>query len=364
MNTGRHFMALTGPTQSLPTLTLATLPPTPPTWRVGQRLEAVVVALLSQGRVALRIGEALLEARTTLATSPGQRLTLQVAQTDKQAVLRIVTEPPPQAAPAPKPTPMPNPMLAALRVALPQQLPLQTVFTRFAQLLTAAPGPPPPVTAALKQLLQQLPNAQTLSQTESLRQALADTGLPLEHKLRPQTPPAAVNRDLKANLLRLLAEAARSQGDGGTDLIRHAEAALARIQLHQFAALTHEHPLSWAGELPMRNGDDVTVLQFRIEKDGEQAGPGQAPAWSTWLSLDLHPLGPLHTKLTLRGNALSAALWAESPATAQLVEEHIPHLQQTLEHAGLEVHTLRCRQGRPPFPEPARLPAGLVDQNA
>ncbi len=343
-----------GSTQSSPLLTLTSTPTTAALWRVGQRLDAMVVSLLSPDRVSLRVGDAMLEARTSLATTPGQRLSLEVVQTDKQVVLRIITDPPKA-----------DPMIGALRTALPQQLPLQTAFTRFAELLAASPGLPPAVNSLLKQLLQQLPSAETISRSDTLKQALTDSGLSLEYKLSPQAAPAALNKDVKANLLRLLGEASRSQGEGIADLIRHAEAALARIQLHQLAALAQEQPpLSWAGEVPVRHGDHIDVFQFRIEKDANQSPDGQQQSWSTWLSFSLQTLGPLHTKLTLTGKRLSAAFWAESSATASLLNEHLNHLQQSLELTGLEVADLHCRQGRPPFPPPARFPKGLLDLNA
>ena len=350
----RIITDIQGPKQPSPLLTLTSTPAIAALWRVGQHLDAVVVSLLSQDRVSLRIGDAQVEARTSLATTPGQRLSLEVVQADKPIVLRVIAEPTKA-----------DPVITALRTALPQQLPLQESFTRFAGLLAASPGLPPTINAMLKQLLQQLPSSETMSRSDTLKQALMDSGPSLEHKLNPQSKTEALDQDLKANLLRLLSEATRNQGSGVADLIRNTEAALARIQLHQLSALTQEQPpMSWAGEVPVRHGEHIDVFQFRIEKDGKQSASAQQQSWSTWLSFSLHTLGPLHTKLTLTGKTISAAFWAESSETAGLLNEHLNHLQQSLELAGLEVADLHCRQGRPPFPTPARFPKGLLDLSA
>lgn len=347
-------MDFVGPTLSSSTITLASLPASTSLWQVGQLLDAVVVSLIGQDKVSLQIGNALLEARTSLAIAPGQRLSLEVVQSDKQIVLRIITAPSKA-----------DPMIAALRTALPQQLPLQTAFTRFAAILASSPGLPPVVTALLKQLLQQLPSDQTITRTNTPRQVFMDSGLFLEHKLSRNTQPVSLDKDIKANLLRLLAELTQGQGNSVADLTRHAEAALARIQLHQLATLAQDQPpLTWAGEIPVRHGNQIDVFQFRIEKDATHSAAADQQSWCTWLSFNLQTLGPLHAKITLTNKNIAAAFWAESNATADLVNEHLNYLHQTLEQAGLEVTDIQCRQGPPPFPPPDRLPKGLLDLTA
>ena len=338
----------TPPTQ---TLTLLSSTSSLAPLQLGQRVEAVVVSLLGQDKLSLQIGNAQFEARSSTAATPGQRLSLEVVQIDKQPILRVVAD-----------ATKADPLMTALRTALPKQVPLQAAFTQFSQLLASSPGLPTSVTALLKQLIQQLPNEQTITRLGALKQAFMDSGLFLEHKLKTDAQPPQLDKDTKASLLRLLGELNQGQGNTTADLTRQVEAALSRIQLHQLAALSQEQPpVTWAGELPVRHSNQVDVFQFRIEKDAKQSGDSNQTSWCTWLSLNLQALGPLHVKILLTQQNISTAFWAESKATADLVNQHISYLAKSLEQAGLEVKDIQCRQGRPPFPPTDRLPKGLLD---
>ena len=345
------FMDIPGPIPSSATLTLSNTPPALP-WRVGQRLDAQVITLIGPGKVSLKIGGAMLEARTSLATAIGQHLHLEVIRSDNQVVLRIIS-----------PTPQENTLTAALRAVLPQQQPLQTIFSHFAALLSSPSGLSPATTMLLKQLVEQLPMQQTISRSELLKQALMDSGLFLEHKLNTDPKPAALAADLKANLLRLLAEAAQGRNDSANSLARHVEAGLARIQMHQLSALTDSQTpvTTWAGELPVRDRNHIDVFQFHIEKDSKNTQHPEQQSWCTWLSFNIKTLGAMHAKITLSSNTIAATLWAEMDSTVALVKQNLNHLHQTLSMVGLNIKDVQCLHGSPPFPATDRLPRGLLD---
>jgi hypothetical protein len=345
------FMDIPGPIPSSSTLTLANTPPALP-WRVGQRLDAQVTTLIGPEKVALKIGGMMLEARTSLATVIGQHLHLEVIRSDKQIVLRLVS-----------PTPQENTLTAALREALPHQQSLQTIFSRFAALLTSSSGLSPKTIMLLARLVEQLPTQQTISRAEVLKQALMDSGLFLEHKLNTDPKPAALATDLKANLLRLLAETALGRKDAADTLARHVEEGLARIQLHQLSALADaQTPLTtWTGELPIRNHNQVDVFQFHIEKDPKNAHYPEQQSWCTWLSFNIKTLGPMHVKITLSGNNIAATLWVELDSTVTLVKQNLSHLHQILSGVGLNIKDMQCLHGSPPSPPTERLPTGLLD---
>ncbi len=314
-------------------------------------MDAIVVSQIAQDRLALKIGTAVLEAHSSLEVSVGQQLSLEVVQTGKQIVLRIIPNPP-QA----------DPVMASLRTMLPQQIPLQLAFARFSEILDSNLGLPPAVTALLKQLFQQLPSDQTIIGDDKFKQSLIESGQFLESQLGSNAQTASLNRDIKANLLRLLDELVHNETDNTADLTRHVGAALARIQLHQLSALIQENaPVAWAGELPIRHGDQVDVLQLRIEKDTTQAADIADKNWYTWLSLNLRTLGPLHAKIALSNQGISATFWAESKPTADLVNEHLSYLHQALQRVGLEVKDIQCHHGHPPFSTTDRMPKGLLD---
>jgi hypothetical protein len=343
-----------GSSQTVPTLTLNNPPASAAQWQVGQRLDAVVAALAGRDRVTLQIGNVMLEARGELAAAVGQRLSLEVARMDNQIVLRITSS-----------ASQADPVMEAFRSALPQQLPLQEAFTRFTEILASNPELTPTATAILKVLLQQLPSDQTVTHSGALKQSLLESGQFLEHELGSSAQASSLNKDIKANLLRLLAELVQSGANNNVDLTRHVEGALARIQLHQLSALTQEQTsIAWAGELPIRHGNQIDVLHLRIEKDSTKSADADQKSWYTWLSLDLKSLGPLHAKIALSDRSISTSFWAESNATANLINENLSYLHLALQQAGLEVKEIQCRQGRPPFPAPDRLPKGLLDITA
>lgn len=344
-------MDIVGTNLSPPTLTL-TQAFAGGSWRAGQRLDAVVIDPVTKDRVSLQIGDLVLEARTSLAITVGQRLHLEVIRADNQIVLRITT-PPAEA----------NPLAAAYRASLPQQLPLQTIFARFSDALSSPSGISPSAIGLLQQLLRQLPAQQSITRIEVLKQALRDSGLFLEHKLNPSSQTSSLDKDLKANLLRLLEELTHHSGDAASALTRATEAALARIQLHQLSALACEQDatMSWTGELPVRNGDAVDVFQFRIEKDTDNAAAEERRSWSIWLSFNLKTLGPLYAKVTLTNENISATLWAELGGTVDIINGHLNVLRQSLNQAELEVKNLQCLQGHPPRPRTEYAPMGLLD---
>jgi hypothetical protein len=311
--------------------------------RPGTMLQAVVTARSGE-RVTLSIGDRSFEARASQALTPGQRLHVQVVRTERPAVLRVVEE-----------NGAGEALRSAMRAALPRQLPLKEVFALLGA-LPAGPGG-----TLLKHLLQNLPEAENITRGDAFKAAVKNAGQLLEHRLERDASAAELRQDLKANLLRLLA-ALNQAPEEGRDLARQIGAAVANIQLHQLAAAAPDPSApAWAGEIPLRRGDQVDVCRLRVEKDGGNDGDQRPSGWSTWLSLELPALGPLHARLSLSGFTLATTLWAESDATAARVNEHLGYLRQALEGAGLEVADLQCHRGRPPFLPPDRLPAGLLD---
>jgi hypothetical protein len=345
-------MDIAGPSSTPPTLTLIDTAGST-SWRIGQRLDALVTTTPGEGKITLDIEGIVLEARTTLAASVGQRLNLEVIRSDNnQIVLRIIPS-----------SPASDRLTAALREILPHQLPLQTVFSRLTAILPSSSQLPPAITALLKQLIDQLPDRQSICRPDGLKHALHDSGLFLEHKLGGGSEAASPATDLKANLLRLFAEASRSNDDAGNPLVHHVEAGLARIQLHQLSALT-EIPMTWTGEIPVQDDRHVDVFQFHIERDAKTAAEPEQQSWSTWLSFDLKTLGPISVKLALTNKTVATTIWAELNSTVDLINQNLDFLHQSLRAVGLEIRDLQCRQGNPALPLPKRLPQGLLDLTA
>lgn len=387
-------------------------------WQVGQILQAVVVSTDVRGTMTLKINDALIQAQTQhpLPTPlPGQSLQLKVISNQTDIVLKVVN-----------PATKDDPITQALRTALPRQAELAPLLTNITLLANpAANKPTPAIPQPLAQLVQQLFNNLT-STTQAttaagLKEAVNNSGLFLESKLAhlaTQNPnlrlPLSV--DFKAGLLLLremlttppssgqqqeIPTTPRSPGAEPQPLLRHTaaqnisgtsapattsttgsnipqllttlatqtEGALARLQINQLVSLSAapDSPL-WTIELPLRQNNQTDLIQLRIEKDAtSRTTDGQEKPWSISLKLEPTGLGTVHARLTLLGQQISVALWAEQTSTATLANRNIESLQYGLAQAGFDTGTLGCQEGVPPHTTPDALLIGthsLLDTHA
>ena len=170
----------------------------------------------------------------------------------------------------------------------------------------------------------------------------ADTSAPLLRGQPPQAPSAAA-----LQLARVASEALTS-----VELQRQVEGALARVQLNQLSSLPQERPApEWLIELPVRRGDEADVWGLRIardERDGgqENAAAEDAGAWTVMLAFDLPGLGPMQSRINLRGDRVSAQFFSPIQGVLPRINEQLPQLQARLQQAGLRVAELTCHQGR------------------
>lgn len=211
---------------------------------------------------------------------------------------------------------------------------LDALFKALQGLSSNLPGD---MQASLDDLLDALPDLQKLSDPSGLSKAMGDSGLLLEAKLLAgQT--GALAQDLKANLLRLIAQMApnlpngagslpaaanvaaaltqalpafvrnalgalgqnglRQQGitfplparlvqtlekEGGLEgLLKLAAAAVSRLQTHQLSSLAQSQAgpdgtvlTTWQLELPMRQHQDIVPLQVKVQREEDGAAKGE-----------------------------------------------------------------------------------------
>lgn len=284
--------------------------------------------------------------------------------------------------------------------------------------------------SSAERLLASLPDVRQLGDAKAVAQALGNSGTFLEGKLTG-VPTAAVATDLKAHLLRLVAQALPNAGattlnptsalapaalpglaraalgmlgnasprqqpgafplparllqslEGESDLqqlLRLAAAAISRLQSHQLSSLQQTGTAengnvqnTWQTEIPMRHGQEFIPLQVKLQREetpkqhAERQHESRDPLESLWrieLAFDLHPLGPLQVQAQLSQGRLSGQLWAEQPATAQLIERQLGELRERLLNCGLDVGDLQCHPGTPPQGPRTRLEQRWVDENA
>ncbi|QNH03858.1 flagellar hook-length control protein FliK [Pseudomonas sp. B11D7D] len=280
---------------------------------------------------------------------------------------------------------------------------------------------------SVEKLLGALPDSTQLSTAKGLAQALEGSGVLLEAKLL-QGQTSALPQDLKANLLRLIAQlmpqlpgssaplaglqsalsqnlpnlarqllgvgaagSARQQAltfplpsrllqnmDGEADLetlLKLAAAAVSRLQTHQLSSLAQTQVdangnllTTWQLELPMRHQQEVIPLQIRLQRE-EQNAKGEKnetkeTLWRIDLAFDLDHLGPLQVRAQLLRGSLSSQLWAERADTASLITAELGNLRERLQATGLEVGELACSQGMPPQGPKTSLEQRWVDETA
>lgn len=356
-----------------PTLTPTAATALTHSWAVGQILQVTVEARSPAGVLTLRLGNTVLEARSELPAAPGQALTLQVASAGNPVVLRVVAPPAADTA-----------IQQALRELLPRQGELEPLLNTLAGLARTPGALPAPLAALIRQFLDRLPEAQTLATPAGLRQALHASGMFLEARLAREAEPPP--QDFKALLLQLQAllrapkqtEARADAPDTATAaageaeaavlprLQQETEAALARVTLNQIGSLPHEAaPASvLLAELPLQYDGRPGVLRMQVEPDAHRQDGRTAPSWTAWLSFEPGDLGPVHCRLSVQQERVSASFWAERAATASLFQTNLGMLETGLQQAGMLPGLLHCQAGPPPLPAPPARHRTIVDERA
>ena len=287
-------------------------------------------------------------------------LRVQVMGEAEAGLLAAVTAAQPAEAPdvprAASPDPLHQVVAQARAEASGSQASAAPLFATLVQALRIA-DLPAPVRAAVAQVLAlQLP-AKGPFTAETVRQAVAQSGLFLEARLATGEPAPP---DLKAALLTLVralpAAAAREAAphvattapppvreaalaaqpatppalppaaDAPTvvALLRHeAEQALARQTLHQLASLPDGQTPAWMFEVPIATPQGTTVAQFEIERDARAPGAdSSSDVWRARFSIDVEPLGPVHVHLNLHPDRAAVTVWAERDGSLERLRAH------------------------------------------
>lgn len=176
-------------------------------FRMGERLDVVVEARLSEQRFLLRVlssGQAM-TAHSPIELTPGTRMRLEVTQPGEAGsipMLRMTFAEPDSSGEAVV-------TRDAMRQFLPRQesmLGLNRTLAHWIDQARNLPNTlPVPVRAAIKQLLAAIPDRSTLATPEGLQRAFRHSGLFLEAKLGQSQGLYTLSQDTKVQLLRLAA---------------------------------------------------------------------------------------------------------------------------------------------------------------
>lgn len=210
----------------------------------------------------------------------------------------------------------------------------------------ATPTAPQTATALSSQL------ASTLAAATSARLppgTFTDPSAPLMRGQPPMPPPLAALAQLARSGMPLTPQ----------ELLRHVEGALARVQLNQLSSLPVDRQLApeWLFELPVRRDNETDIWSLRISRDqarDKNAAENSAPDWTVMLAFDLPGLGPMQTRVDLRGDQITAQFFSQTQGILPVISEHLPLLKARLQQVGLQVNDLSCHHGQ--IPAPARQP--------
>ncbi|SBS26527.1 Flagellar hook-length control protein FliK [Marinomonas spartinae] len=241
--------------------------------------------------------------------------------------------------------------------ALKQSLPKQLSASEMAQLLkqlqsiqhTTTPLPPK-VQQALTQLIQNLPNIDTLTQSPSaMKQALQTSGQFSESLLKNNHPLAAA--DLKLNLSRLNTthQETSSLKPFPTDQIANAIERISTNQLRHFADSNQPYAQMFPMhiDLPIKEGQQNHLVQLDIDQDASTKElPKEERRWLVKLKFDFEETGRFDTRLSIQGNKVGIVFAAEQKTTQTAIRQHMEELKQKLREKDIEVERLDVFQGK------------------
>jgi hypothetical protein len=336
------------------------------------------------------IGPAALALRIQAISAAETELMAAVDAAQGQPSAQAAAEP--AAQPATPADPIRHAVDAARADAAGRQASLAPLFADLSQALER-PDLPGAIKAAISQILAfQLPSSGPFT-AETIRQAVAQSGLFLEAHLAQAAPGADAPHDLKAALLTLqqalppapagdtppppqrtappvrgaalAAQApmpsALSADADVTAIAQHlrpeVEQAVARQTLHQLASLPDGQTSAWMFELPIATPQGAAVAQFEVDRDAPEAEPADAEAsWRVRFSVDIEPLGPVHVHLGMTGDRAAVTVWAERRGAIELLRGQGDELARALPG------DVAFRLGAPRDPVP---PSGrFVDQTS
>ena len=358
-------------------------------YKIGQLLDARVLANSSQGQVSLRLGGVDVLASTKVPLQQNATLSLKVIQLQPRLLLQVLT------------ASVYNPLQEAKLNLLPRQ---SSMAPLLAELIHKTSTKEVTMNQSSQKSAGQLLVAALFGRNEikrpgGLQKAIRESGLFLEANLAAQKP--AASSDLKILLLRYLSTLAKTQREtlpsdlsrmlsaislpdaevypplkgrlpirhpiakfneaienpdnqrSSLDLIKKIEGAVARIGLLQVATLdsVDEGLRIWQLEIPLRHGDTVETVSLTIEKEQTETAGDEAESerWAVNLSLDLPQLGALQCRINNDVQGISTTFWSDSTKTLSVLESRLFELRASFERIGLQIHNVNYRQGQQPL---------------
>lgn len=216
-----------------------------------------------------------------------------------------------------------------------------------------------------REILQNLPQRTQLSQPDSLKQLLKNSGRFLETKLANlvNDPGLNLQDDFKLKLLKLITllqqhiepkPDQKNQLNETTEnflkeLLQKSNSTLARVVIDQLNSLPKEDGLkqTWILELPFQNQQMTEQATIEIEQHKHADKHQQKNSWSVNITVSPPKLGTIHCKIFCIDQVISTRFWSEQQSTVTKINRHLEYLRRQLEKNGLKPGVLEVQQGKP-----------------
>lgn len=351
-------------------------------WEAGNILEATVIVAKS-GELTLEVAGSKIQAQSNLQFVPGQRLRLQVTESGKLPILRLLDN---------HVSTNLTVQMRTFRSALPYQAPIAPVIDNLMQLINnTAKTEQTPRNNLLNlatEIINHFPQLSEIKHPDTIKQLFQKSGLFLEANLASLSFDNNLDLDFKAQLLRLeealqntvasianetenttlithdknektemLAEnnslvtkhanlidpelIDKTAFEFDRNFIQNVHGALARLTVNQLnLAETGMMNL----EIPIRNGENWSMLNVTIEEnDGSYfSNEEHVRPWTATLRFNLVGLGTILTKITV-AKEVSVLFQTELQEASKAFNHHLDKLRDALIKAGLSPGQLIAR---------------------
>lgn len=249
-----------------------------------------------------------------------------------------------------------------LKQTLPKQVTPQEFIALIRQLSTLsqaqnATALPEKLSSAIDQLVKQLPNIQSLTQSsDGIKQAIQNSGLFSENNLAKQ---ANLVSDLKLNLSRL--EGVNNELSKQTSVTNNLSAnssqqalnmvagAIERITTSQVRHLIESAQqdgsiLPLTVEIPIKDGQATSIVNLRIDKD-DSDNETQEPhkrRWLVQLKFEFEETGRFEARASVQDKKVGVLFAVEDASTEQMIRERLDDLRANLRARDVEIETLDC----------------------
>ena len=130
--------------------------------------------------------------------------------------------------------------------------------------------------------------------------------------------------------------------------LRQVESSLSHLQQTQLQNLneTQSGRPTWLMELPIKDGQDIDLFQFKINEEEVQSEQGERKkVWNIVLQFNLNGLGEIKAHIKMQNDFISAHFFSEKSNTLSLFKENIEYLRSRLNYNGLNVGNIECTNG-------------------